>query len=167
MIFNITFVFINTYLLIRFFHVTDAWKKISLTFCITMFTFILLSTRKQKLNAIPFLSQQLKHLTWCHFCKLLTPEVLPNSGFCQAHFQPGASPSIFVYSHFFPKIEFFLFTKSVNLDLQIIGEYIFDTLFDFKRYVVHCWWTSFSPWVLWFGDKEPTTPSPKLMYKCW
>ena len=40
---------------------------------------------------------------------------------------------------FFPKIEFFLLAKSVNLDLQIPQKCISDTLFDFKAYIVHCW----------------------------
>ena len=36
------------------------------------------------------------------------------------------------------KIDFFLvLTMSVNLDLQIVGKCISDTLFDFKVYVVH------------------------------
>ena len=53
----------------------------------------------------------------------------------QAAFYPS---TFFVYSCFFPKIEFFLlFTKSVNLDLQIVGKSISDTLFGFKVYVVH------------------------------
>ena len=51
-------------------------------------------------------------------------------------------PSTFVYSHFFPKTEsFLLFAKSVNLCLQVAGKCISDTLFDFKAYVVHQWWT--------------------------
>ena len=54
--------------------------------------------------------------------------------------QAAFYPSTFVYSCFFPKIEFFLlFTKSVNLDLQIVGKSISDTLFGFKVYVVHRW----------------------------
>ena len=32
-----------------------------------------------------------------------------------------------------------LFAKSVNLDLQIPGKCIFNTLFDFREYLVHCW----------------------------
>ena len=53
----------------------------------------------------------------------------------------GFYPSTFVYSHFSSKdwVSFLLFTKSVNLDLQIIGKYISDTLFDFKVCVVHRW----------------------------
>ena len=46
--------------------------------------------------------------------------------------------ALFVYSRFFPKIEFFLqSTKSVNLDPNIIGICISDTFFDFKAYFVH------------------------------
>ena len=53
----------------------------------------------------------------------------------------GFYPSTFLYSHFFPKIGFpLLFAESVghqggnffNLDPQIIGKCISDTLFDFK-----------------------------------
>ena len=37
---------------------------------------------------------------------------------------------------FLPKIEFFLlFAKSVNLDLQIAGKCISDTIFDLKAHV--------------------------------
>ena len=52
----------------------------------------------------------------------------------------GFYPSTFVYSRFFPKIEFFivLFAKSVNLDLQIPEKCIFDILFDYKEYVGQC-----------------------------
>ena len=41
----------------------------------------------------------------------------------------GFYPRAFVYSRFFPKgWVFSLFIKSVNLDLQIVGKYIFDIL---------------------------------------
>ena len=59
-----------------------------------------------------------------------------NAGYDQAFIQAPLSTDVF-----FPKIEFFtvLFAKSVNLDLQINGKSISDTLFDFKAYLVHCW----------------------------
>ena len=41
---------------------------------------------------------------------------------------------------FSQKLRFFLwFTKSVNLDLNIFGICISDTLLNFKAYVVHHW----------------------------
>ena len=47
--------------------------------------------------------------------------------------QAAFYPSTFVYSCFFPKIEFFLlFTKSVNLDLQIVGKCTSDTFLTSK-----------------------------------
>ena len=60
----------------------------------------------------------------------------------------GFYPSTFLYSRLFPKIEFFLmFAKSVghrgeifwNVDLQIAGRCISNTLFDSKAHIVHRW----------------------------
>ena len=46
----------------------------------------------------------------------------------------GFYPSTFVYRRFFLKDwVFLLFAKSVNLDLQILGKCISDTLFGFKH----------------------------------
>ena len=67
----------------------------------------------------------------------------------------GFYPSTFVYSRFFPKIEFFYCLHEDALPTHFLA--LKHTLFIADKHL----------WILWFGNKVHKIPSPKFVHKSW